>query len=998
MAYPKTEQKADFPELENGILKFWRENDTFHRSLAATANGTPFNFYDGPPFANALPHWGHLSISAIKDLTCRYQTMRGRHVRRELGWDCHGMAAEGAVEKQHKKSAQELVSENSVGGFCDMCSSLVMTYAHEWLAFIERIGRWTDAGDDKGYRTLDKNYMESVMWALKQLYDQGLLYQDFKVNPYDWKLGTILSHAEASSDYRMVQDEAVSVWFELSDGRRLVAWTTTPWTLPANEALAINPKIEYVQIRAADGYDYIVAKSRVSVYEKQLGADATPIAAADLLGLKYKPLFDFYNDEKFYQIIAADYVSDTDGTGIVHIAPAFGEDDYWALKNIDPKFPIILNVDDYGNFTDEVGEFAGLNIFDANPKIITHLKESGRLVKRESYSHQYPYGDRSKEKLIYRATSAWYIDVPKIKDRLIANNKKTNWTSAGERYAKWIENVRPWGISRNRFWGTPLPIWTRDSEYRVFGSIAEIEEFFETKLNGLHRADLDGLEKDGWKRIPDILDCWFESGSMPFASLHYPFENADRFAAEFPANYIVEAQDQTRGWFYTLNVLATALFDKPAFLTIGVSGLVVDANKKKLSKSLGNYSDPMDSVNKYGADAVRLFMLGSNLMKTEPVSVDASGEVFLEPIKTILVPMWNAYNFFTTYANAANITATGSAAFDNVLDKYIVGKLSELLNAATTAFDASMPDSAVRELVKFLDTLNNWYIRLNRERFWNEDKSAFECLYFVLTNLCRITAPMSPFLAEYIYKNLTGAESVHLSGWPELPAANAEISGDMDNVRAIISVGKMLRENAGLRNRLPLASITIASANAVKYENIIRDELNVKNVIVSSDVAAVADSFVYLITPKIGARIGAKLREIIPASKRPDFDPVAAGLLPDEFEIRLNVKPGIMGAATPDCGAVVVLDTNITPELANEGLARDALRFIQDSRKAAGLDVSDRIRLSYSADDELAAAIESHREMIMENALAIELTSAPGQGEFKAEIESHPFSISIHKA
>ncbi|MDR0449422.1 MAG: isoleucine--tRNA ligase [Rickettsiales bacterium] len=995
MAYPKTEPKADFPRLEQEILKLWRDNGTFHKSLAATAKGAPFNFYDGPPFANALPHWGHMGVSAVKDMVCRYQTMRGRHVVRELGWDCHGMPAENYVEKIEKKDAKTIVAEKGIAEFCDMCRGGVMKYSNEWLEYIDRMGRWVESGNGKGYMTLDRNYMESVIWAVKTLHDKGLLYRDFRVNPYDWKLGTTLSNSEASQDYRTIQDEAVSVWFELLDGRRMVAWTTTPWTLPANSALAVNKGMKYLQLKL-DGHVYVVAASRVKAYEKVFAAaeNLGEISGADLVGQKYAPLFDFYKDKIPFAVIAADYVSDSDGTGIVHIAPAFGEDDFWAVKNIDQHFPVIVNVDDFGNFDESVKGFAGMNIFEANPKIISALKDSGRLVKRESYSHSYPYGDRSKEKLIYRATESWYIDVPKVRAQLIENNKKVRWTSAGERFAKWIENARPWSISRNRYWGTPLPIWVKGKEYKIFGGIAEMEEFFGKKIDDLHRPTLDKLEKDGWKRIPDVLDCWVESGSMPFASLHYPFENADRFKNEFPADYIVEGQDQTRGWFYTLMVLATALFGEPAFKVVGVNGMIVDEHKKKLSKSVGNYVDPKSMIEKYGADAIRLYILGSNFMKTEPVGIDIDGNVFLEPIKTILVPLWNACHFFTTYANAANITAAKPAPA-NDLDEYIISKLASLEQVVRESLDGYQADVAVREAAKFMETLNNWYVRLSRERFWNEDKSAFDVLHFVLKNFCRIIAPFAPFASDHIYRNLTGEESVHLSGWPELPAAAFAGAREMDMVRDIVSVGKNLREKYGLRNRLPLNKITIAGA-APEYLDIIKDELNVKEVALRKDVAAVADSFVYLITPKIGARLGAKLKDIIAASKEPGFDPKANGLLPDEFEMRLNVKPGITGAALPDNTAVVVIDTDITPELAAEGLMRDALRFIQDSRKAAGLDVSDRIVLTYSADDELAAAIETHRDKIIKDALATEMKRGQG-GAYQTEIEGRKFSIDIRK-
>ena len=661
MAYKKTEPKADFPALEHEVLAFWRNDNTFHKSLNKTKLGHPFSFYDGPPFGNGLPHWGHLGVSAVKDMVGRYQTMRGRHVVRELGWDCHGLPAENSVEKKQGKQAKDIVAQQGINAFCDMCRADILMYTHEWEKFIERIGRWVDIGDGYGYKTMDKNYMESMLWTLKTLYDRGLLYKDYSVNPFDWVNGTVVSNSEASQDYRDVVDDAVTVWFELKNGDRVLAWTTTPWTLPANSALAVNPNMKYLRMRDSDGAIYIIAESRLSAYEKQFASAEKigEIMGRDLVGMHYTPLFDYYagTSDLLYQVIPADYVSDTDGTGIVHIAPAYGAEDFWAAKNIDPKFPVLLNVDNYGNFDETVRDFAGENIFVANPKIIQYLRDNGHLVKKEQYKHSYPYSDRSKEKLIYRATDSWYIDVPKIRDMLIENNKKVNWTSAGERFRTWIEGARPWSISRNRFWGTPLPIWEKDGEYKIFGSIAEIEEFFGVKIDDLHRPTLDKLTKDGWTRIPDVLDCWVESGSMPWASLHYPFENADKFDATFPADYIIEGQDQTRGWFYALMVLATALFDKPAFKTVSANGMVVDENKKKFSKSLKNFVNPEEQIEQFGADAIRLFILGSNFMKAEPVPVDKEGKVFAESTKTILTPLWNAYHFFTLYANAGNITA-----------------------------------------------------------------------------------------------------------------------------------------------------------------------------------------------------------------------------------------------------------------------------------------------------------------------------------------------------
>ena len=779
MAYKKTEPKADFPALEHEVLAFWR-----------------FSFYDGPPFGNGLPHWGHLGVSAVKDMVGRYQTMRGRHVVRELGWDCHGLPAENSVEKKQGKQAKDIVAQQGINAFCDMCRADILMYTHEWEKFIERIGRWVDIGDGYGYKTMDKNYMESMLWTLKTLYDRGLLYKDYSVNPFDWVNGTVVSNSEASQDYRDVVDDAVTVWFELKNGDRVLAWTTTPWTLPANSALAVNPNMKYLRMRDTDGAIYIIAESRLSAYEKQFASAEKigEIMGRDLVGMHYTPLFDYYTgvSDLLYQVIPADYVSDTDGTGIVHIAPAYGAEDFWAAKNIDPKFPVLLNVDNYGNFDETVRDFAGENIFVANPKIIQYLRDNGHLVKKEQYKHSYPYSDRSKEKLIYRATDSWYIDVPKIRDMLIENNKKVNWTSAGERFRTWIEGARPWSISRNRFWGTPLPIWEKDGQYKIFGSIAEIEEFFGVKIDDLHRPTLDNLEKDGWTRITDVLDCWVESGSMPWASLHYPFENADKFDATFPADYIIEGQDQTRGWFYALMVLATALFDKPAFKTVSANGMVVDENKKKFSKSLKNFVNPEEQIEQFGADAIRLFILGSNFMKAEPVPVDKEGKVFAESTKTILTPLWNAYHFFTLYANAGNIVAHEIQNPENALDKYIIAELNELISVVGDALDEYKPDVAIKEFVRFLDVLNNWYIRRGRVRFWDEEQDAFNTLYTVLTTLCRVMAPFAPFISEYIYKNLTGTESVHLQSFPDASEYDKKIVDDMRRVQMVVSVGKTI--------------------------------------------------------------------------------------------------------------------------------------------------------------------------------------------------------------
>ncbi|MCL2017583.1 MAG: isoleucine--tRNA ligase [Alphaproteobacteria bacterium] len=1012
MKFPKTEPKANFPELEHQILNLWRKNDTFRKSSEQTKNGVPFSFYDGPPTPSSKPHVGHIGVSAVKDMVVRFQTMLGRCVIHQFGWDVHGLPTEVTVEKQTGKSANDIVKEKGVEEFCDMCRNGVMLYANEWRNYIKRIGRWVEFGDTgQEYITMDVNYMESVLWALKELYNKGLLFEDYKVNPYSWKLGTVVSNADAAKQYQDVVDDAITVWFELENGRRLLAWTTTPWTLPGNSLLAVNPKMNYIVMKDEDGKEYIIAESRLKAYEKQF-AKANKIGnlmGSELVGLSYRPLFDYYKDHKdrtkLYKIIPADYVSDSSGTGIVHIAPAYGEEDFLAARALDSKFPVILNVDNYGNFTKEVENWAGENIFEANPKIIEFLKKAGVLIKKEQYVHSYPFDDRTHTKLIYRATDSWYIDVPAIRDRLIKNNKLVNWTSAGERFTKWIENARPWAITRNRFWGTPLPIWKTDNPddgIKFFGSVAELEEFFGVNIDDLHRPTLDKLEKDGWKRIPDVLDCWFDAGSMPFAALHYPFENAEKFNTTFPTDYIIEGIDQTRGWFYTLMVLATALFDKPAFKTVTANGMTLDEDKQKMSKSLGNFEDPQKLFDIYGADAVRIYLLGSNFIKAEPVLIDKAGKVFNEPIKNILVPLWNAYHFFTLYANAGNVTINFESHTENrnILDTYILTELDELYGTVIHTLNIYKPDIAIKEFIKFLDTLNNWYIRRSRERFWNEDQGAFGTLWHVLTTLCKLLAPFAPFISDYIYRNLTNKESVHLARLNDTKDwdVNYDLLTYMRHTQSIISTGKKLRETYKLRNRLPLAKLTIIGKSLSEYTDIIKDELNIKNVEFSDDISSVADSFVYLVTPKIGARLGSKLKEIMAASKQPGFNPADWDLLPDEFETRLNIKPGVTGAALPDNTAVVMLDTNITPELISEGLARDALRFIQDSRKEKDLDVSDRIILEYSADTELADAINTHSEMIKENALITDMRLSPvGGGDYSIIIEGYKFEVKIKK-
>lgn len=1007
MSYPKTESKVDFQKIEQIVLKNWENNDIFKQIKNNNKNGERFLFFDGPVTPSSIPHTGHLGVSSVKDMVCRYNYMKGKNVVHKLGWDVHGLPTEIMVEKLTNKQTKDLVKEFGISKFCEMCKTGVMRYVEEWAVYLQRIGRLVEIGEgDVVYNTMYKNYMESVIWGIKTLYEKGLVYKDFKVNPYDWALGTVISNSEASSEYKDICDDAVTVAFELNKKNKILVWTTTPWTLPANEALAVNKNIEYLFLEDENEVNYIISESCVKKYKDILKnlKQVKKCKGSELVGLTYKPLFDYYNDEKLYKIISADYVSNDSGTGIVHLAPAFGEDDYIALKQIDSDFPIIVNVDEDGNFTEEVKNWAGLNIFEATPKIIEFLKNAGVLIKKESYKHSYPFSPRSKKKLIYRATEAWYIDVPKILNNLLQQNKKVEWKSAGNRFLNWIENARPWGISRNRFWGVPLPIWKNNKgQYKVFGSVQELEEFFDVKINDLHRSTLDNLKKDDWVREPYVLDAWFESGSMPYAYMHYPFENKEIVEnANYISDYIVEGQDQTRGWFYTLMVLSTALFNRPAFKVVSANGHVVDEHKKKLSKSLQNYTDPFGLFNKYGADSIRLYILGSNFLKAEPLSIDKEGLVFKEYIKNILTPLWNAYHFFTLYANASNLEVTDVPNCQNILDKYIVNELRLLSKKYIEFMDQYKTDFVIKDFIKFLDILNNWYIRRSRERFWTEEREAFNTLYYVLKQFCQMLAPFAPFITDYIYNNLY-KQSVHLEHFKfNNNDIDLNLISKMRNVQDIVSSGKQLREKYKISNRQPLNAMTIVGTNVSDYENILKDELNVKNIIFANNINEYAKESIYLVTPKLGAKLGSGLKIVTKNIENNNFVIKDGRLYTGdfilekyEFEKRLLIKDGITGIALSDNTAVIIIDTVLTDDLINEWLANEIRRFIQETRKNIGLDISDRINLTFEGDSCLIKAIHLFENRIKNDALIINMKE--GKGKYDTLIDKYKFSIDIEK-
>ncbi|MDR2099100.1 MAG: isoleucine--tRNA ligase [Rickettsiales bacterium] len=1020
--YPETSPKPDFPKMEEAVLAFWNKAKIFEKSIESRDKSKEFVFYDGPPFGNGLPHYGHVFQSYAKDTVGRYKTMRGYRVGRRWGWDCHGLPPEMKMEKDLGLSGKKAIEAYGVGEFVEKCREDVLRYTEEWKGVVARLGRWVDM--ENAYKTLDTGYSESVMWAFKTLYEKGMIYEEFRILPYSWAAETVLSNFEVNLAYKEKVDPAITVKFRLENGPYLLVWTTTPWTLPSNMMLAVGENLAYGVYRLATGEEAVVAETRAAAYKKELaGAKLVrTLKGSDLVGLCYEPPFGYFRkageDACAFRVLAADFVSDADGTGIVHIAPGFGEDDFALCRKFNPDFPIVCPVDGAGRFEAEVSDWAGVQVFEANHSIMENLSARGMLFKKDQIVHQYPFCWRTDKPLIYKAMSSWFVKVTDIKDSLIALNRDINWIPGhirDGRFGKWLEGARDWSISRNRFWGAPIPVWrAEDGEQIVVGSIAELEKLSGRKIGDLHRPYIDiEFTRGGktFKRVPDVFDCWFESGSMPFASLHYPFENKDKFQNNFPADFIGEGVDQTRGWFYTLAVLGAALFGKIPFKNCACTGFIFDEKKQKLSKKLGNYSEPTEFFNKYGSDSFRWLMLASPLLKGEVMYISKDGDEIAKSARKSLIPLYNAYHFFTLYANADGIKASYGAKSDELMDRYIMAKLAELKSAAAKHMDRYDMASFCYSAEKFLDALNNWYIRLSRERFWGTSVSkasqqkAFDTLYTVLADLCRLAAPLAPFTTEHIYKSLTGEESVHLATYPEADEEyDRPLVEAMDLAGLACSAAKAIREEAGIRNRQPLSLMTIASAKASMlgpYSGIIARESNVKKVEFTEDVGKVAKEMLYIHTPAVGKRLGSALAGIQKAAVAGEYEMrngacIIAGqeLQPHEYEIKLEVGNGMQGRATADNSAVVMLDTAITPALATEGIIRDFIRAVQEERKNAGLSVTDRIRIGYSSHTEsIAEGVKAFGGEIMGATLAVALEQAAGDGMKKLPEADLRFTI-----
>ena len=1045
--YPRVRAQANFPQIEERVLARWHDEGTFEASVAHRPADDEFVFYDGPPFANGLPHHGHLLTGYVKDVVPRYQTMRGHRVNRRFGWDCHGLPAEMETERELGVSGRAAITEYGIERFNAQCRDSVLRYTAEWRKTVTRQARWVDFDDD--YKTMDLPYMESVMWAFKQLWDQGLIYQAFRVMPYSWGAETPLSNFEIRLDdaTRPRQDPAITVWFELAetdepsrtsstactDGPlRLLVWTTTPWTLPSNLAIAVGEGISYAVVESAalGAGRYVLASDCLEQYAPDLEPYTVvgTMSGAELAGRRYSPLFEFFGHRtEAFRVLAGDFVDTSEGTGVVHLAPGFGEEDQSLCEAHGIEIGDAVPVDDRGCFTQPVTPWADLNVFEANPEIIAELKQRNRVLRHDSYEHNYPHCWRTDTPIIYKAISSWYVKVTEISDLLAETNQQINWVPGhvrDGRFGQWLAGARDWSISRNRFWGSPIPIWMSDDpdypRIDVYGSLDELEADFGVRPTDLHRPFIDELTRPNpddptgrstMRRVPEVLDCWFESGSMPFAQVHYPFENAEWFEKNFPADFIVEYINQTRGWFYTLHVLAGALFSRPAFQNVICHGVLLAADGTKLSKRLRNYTEPTDIFATQGSDALRWYLMSTNIVRGGDTRISDSG--INDVARQVLIPIWNAYSFFTLYANVDGYRAQFRTDSGNVLDRYLLAKTRVTLESVTASLDAYDLPGAAAELQAFIDALNNWYIRRSRERFWGGsdldspagdhaggDGDAFDTLYTVLHIFAAMAAPLLPMIAEEIFGGLTGGDSVHLSDWPDparLPA-DPELVRDMDAVRAAASAALRVREDAALRVRLPLGRVTVAGAGAERlhpFADLLASEINVAEVVLSDELG---DAATHVLRPNgsvLGPRLGSAAQGVFAAARSGDWHVTSGGcvvaggheLSEGEYQLALQPADASTTSVLDAQQLVVVLDTTVTPELEAEGAARDLIRSVQQKRKDRDLDVTDRIELRVRWSPANLEAVRQHESLIAASVLATEVEWLEGGEEPQIEFD-----------
>ena len=1037
--YKKVSANLDFVNREKSVLEFWNENRIFEKSMENRKGCPTYTFYDGPPTANGKPHIGHVLTRVIKDMIPRYRTMKGNFVPRKAGWDTHGLPVELEVEKQLGINGKDQIEDYGLEPFIKLCKESVWKYKGMWEDFSGTVGFWADMNNP--YVTYHNDYIESEWWSLKQIWEKGLLYKGFKIVPYCPRCGTPLSSHEVAQGYKLVKERSAVVRFKVKGADEyLLAWTTTPWTLPSNLALCVNPDETYVKVKAADGFTYYMAKALLDSVLGKLGDEENGVKAyeiieeykgTDLEGMEYEPLFECAGvsaakqGKKAHFVTVDDYVTMTDGTGIVHIAPAFGEDDAKVGRKYD--LPFVQFVDGKGNMTAET-PYAGLFVKDADPKILIDLDKEGKLFDAPKFEHEYPHCWRCDTPLIYYARESWFIKMTAVRDELVKNNNTVNWIpeSIGKgRFGDWLENIQDWGISRNRYWGTPLNIWECECGHRhSVGSIAELKELSDNCPDDieLHRPFIDDVtikcEKCGKQmhRVPEVIDCWYDSGSMPFAQHHYPFENKELFEQQFPAQFISEAVDQTRGWFYSLMAISTLLFNKSPYENVIVLGLVQDENGQKMSKSKGNAVDPFDALKSLGADAIRWYFYTNSAPWLPNRFHD---KAVVEGQRKFMGTLWNTYAFYILYADIDNFDPT-KHSLDysklSVMDRWLLSRLNTLIKTVDGYLDTYQIPEAGKALQTFVDELSNWYVRRGRERFWkqtgDEDKiNAYMTLYTALETFIKLAAPMIPFITEDIYQNLVrtvdknAPESIHLCDYPQ---ANEEyidkdLENYMDEVLKVVALGRAARNTANIKNRQPLGKMYVGVPRLLpeEYLEIIEEELNIKSVeFVDDSSSYVSYSFkpqLKTLGPKYGKLIGAirsALQSLDGSKAKADLDANGAIVLNiDGSEISLGTedllietvqKEGFM--AESDNGITVILDTNLTPGLIEEGFVRELTSKIQDMRKKAGFEVTDTIRIYYCGNDKIAGILTSNKEGISADVLATDMIAGEG-GSYTAELD-----------
>ncbi|MBT3428129.1 MAG: isoleucine--tRNA ligase [Gammaproteobacteria bacterium] len=1029
-----------FVEAEHNVLNFWQENQIFEKSLDQTADQEPYIFYDGPPFATGLPHHGHLVGSILKDVVPRYFTMQGRYVQRRFGWDCHGVPIEHEIDKTLGMSSAEAVQTIGIKAYNGECRKIVQRYTSEWRKTITRLGRWVDFDND--YKTMEPWYMESVWWVFNQLWEKGLIYRGEKIVPFSTALGTVLSNFEAGSNYQDTQDPSVTVLFKLQDeDTYIAAWTTTPWTLPSNLALCVGDHIEYTKILDEESQKHIIiATQRLETLSASKPFSVvSSFPGKDLVGMRYESLFPYFEskrDQGAFQIVSDEYVSTESGTGIVHQAPAFGEDDFRIL-NAAGISAMACPIDMQGRFTDEVPDFQGLHVKEADKQIIRHLKQTGRLYMQDVIVHSYPFCPRSDTPLIYRAIDSWYVHVEKMRDQLIEVNQKINWVPEhikNGRMGNWLAGSRDWAVSRNRYWGTPLPIWANDetNEYKCIGSIAELEQLTGAKVTDLHRENIDHLtftvdgEPGTYRRIEEVLDCWFESGSMPYAHLHYPFENQAHFDKGFPAEFIAEGLDQTRGWFYTLIVLGNALFGTNAFNNVIVNGIVEAEDGKKMSKRLRNYTPPDDLMEQYGADALRLYLINSGLVKAEEQRFSDAG--VKDMTRRALLPWLNAYRFLKTYASIDAWTPPAESKQSlNIMDQWILSRLQSLKARISEEMDQYHLYDVVPALFDFIEDLTNWYIRLNRSRFWDthlsEDKqNAFQTLHTTLYEFSICMAPFAPFLAETIFAGLPKQpgtpESVHLCRYPKADPTLIEplLEQAVERMQHIILLGRQKRNQEKVKTKYPLRKLTVVHKERLLLDEISRlesyllAELNVKEIGYHDAEEDYITLFARPNSPVLGKRLGKDFKHFKTLIDQLDSDTILAlqqqgsitldetRFVAEDILVYREAKPGTN--AISDRYISIDLDCHLDENLIQEGLAREVVSRIQKSRKDVGLNVVDRIDLSIHTDSVIQQAVVAHLDYIKAETLCGQLAfveDAAIQPQLTYPIDEHSFGLTISK-